>query len=139
MHFQLNGDSFNYVTSFPLLITYYVPAKDKSRGSGRVDGGTSLESQPWMDLLLQLLVDHPRLIMGKKNVLTHPSSTELHPIMRHTQLMACLLSGNPYKNRAYLQWVQTSIWPLGNQGQRSSTDHTSEGGHSFVTYGTSIR
>lgn len=94
-------------------------------------------SQPWMGTLLQLLVDHPRLIMGK-DVLTHPSTAEPHPLLKHTSLMACLLSGNPYENRAYLQRAQKSLWHPGNLAQRSSTGHTSEGGPSFVIDGISI-
>lgn len=74
-------------------------------------------SQPWMGMILRMLVDHSRIIMRRKDVLTHPSSAEMHPIMKHTRLMACLLSGRHSENGAYLQRVQTSSWPPGNPGQ----------------------
>ena len=52
-------------------------------------------SQPWMGMLLGMLIDHPRLIKKRKDILTHPSSAEGHPLMNHSQLLACFLSGNP--------------------------------------------
>ncbi|XP_071532017.1 uncharacterized protein [Panulirus ornatus] len=51
-------------------------------------------SQPEMGTLLTLLVKEPRLIPRGAHVLRHPSTEEEHPILRHTRLMACLLSGN---------------------------------------------
>ncbi|XP_045137462.1 uncharacterized protein LOC123519890 [Portunus trituberculatus] len=82
-------------------------------------------SQPWMGMLLHMLVDHPWLIMRGQAVLTHPSSAAQHPVLVHTQLMACRLSGSLSKHEAYLQTVQTSSWPLGSRGRPDNTDHTS--------------
>ncbi|MPC61343.1 hypothetical protein E2C01_055413 [Portunus trituberculatus] len=95
-------------------------------------------SQPWMDQLLRLLVAPPRLIMLRKGVLSHLSSAGVHPVMKHTQLMACLLSGNNCEHEAFLRRVQRSSWPRGNQVQPSHTNHISRGGHNFVVDGTSI-
>lgn len=95
-------------------------------------------SQPWMGTLLGMLIDYPRLITQKKAVLVHPSSGEEHPIMRHTQLMACLLSGSTCENEEFLRRVQTSSWPLGNQVPRNNTDRTLRDGHNFVINGTLV-
>ncbi|XP_045133112.1 uncharacterized protein LOC123517178 [Portunus trituberculatus] len=95
-------------------------------------------SQPWMGMLLGMLIDHPRLIRKSKDILIHPSSAESHPLMGHTQLMACLLSGNPFEHEAFIKRVRGSSWHLGSQAQRSSTGHISRGGHSFVVQGISI-
>ncbi|XP_076050262.1 uncharacterized protein LOC143030903 [Oratosquilla oratoria] len=57
-------------------------------------------SQPWMGALLRLLVEDPIIIMRRKKVLVWPLSTEEHPIMSHTRLMACLLSGKACENLA---------------------------------------
>lgn len=89
-------------------------------------------TQPWMGMLLNMLVEHPRILVRRRDILTHPSSTECHPIMRHTQLMACKLSGTILKHEAYLQKLQTSSWHHGNQEQPKLTQHTLAGGHSFV-------
>lgn len=95
-------------------------------------------SQPWMGALLQLLVAPPRLIMQKRGLLRHPASEEDHPIMRHTRLLACLLSGRLYENKAYLQQVRTSSWHPGSQAPESNIDHTLLNGNTFVVDGTLI-
>ena len=50
-------------------------------------------SQPWIGILLKMLINEPWLIM-RKDVLRQLSAAEEHPIMKHTRLMACLLSSN---------------------------------------------
>lgn len=95
-------------------------------------------SQPWMGTLLRLLVEDPRIIMRQKKVLTRPLSTEEHPVMSHTRLMACLLSGKTYENEAYLRKVRTLSWRHGNRGLKNNTSHMSTGGHNFVLDGISI-
>lgn len=95
-------------------------------------------SQPWMGALLQMLVKEPRLITESRNVLTLPLTTEEHPIMTHTKLMACLLSGRSCDNEAFRLRVRRSSWPLGSLGPKSSTVHMSTDGHSFVVDGILI-
>ncbi|KAK3890263.1 hypothetical protein Pcinc_005794 [Petrolisthes cinctipes] len=96
-------------------------------------------TQPWMGTLLKMLVDEPRIIKRRKNVLRHPSTTEEHPIMRHTKLMACSLSGKTYENKAYLQRVRTSYWLHGDQERRNSIDHITIKPHKEVSKDTIAR
>ncbi|MPC39644.1 hypothetical protein E2C01_033189 [Portunus trituberculatus] len=56
-----------------------------------------------MGTLLWMLIDHPHLITQKKEVLVYTSSGEEHPIMRHTQLMACILSGGTCETKEFLR------------------------------------
>lgn len=95
-------------------------------------------SQPWMGTLLKMLIREPRLIERRKDILRHPSSEDDHPVMRHTQLMACLLSGDTCEQEAFRKRVRTSSWPPGDRRQGNSTRHMSRDGYSFVTEGTSI-
>ena len=95
-------------------------------------------SQPWMGVLLRLLVEDPRIIQNRRDVLLHPSSAEEHPIMEHTSLMACRLSGNNLEHVEYLKRVRKLSWLPGNREQRDNTTHTSRGGHSFVVGETLI-
>lgn len=95
-------------------------------------------SQPWMGQLLRLLVAPPRLIMMRKGVLSHPSYKGEHPVMAHTQLIACLLSGIYSEHEAFLRRVRRSSWPHGNQVQQNNTSRISPDGHNFVLDGTSI-
>ncbi|XP_045112508.1 uncharacterized protein LOC123505355 [Portunus trituberculatus] len=39
-------------------------------------------SQPWMGALLGLLIDYPRLLPSRADILTHPSQVGAHPVMR---------------------------------------------------------
>lgn len=95
-------------------------------------------SQPWLGTLLRMLVDHPRVIMEKHGVLVHPSSDEEHPIMRHTRLMACSISGNTCRNKEYLRQGQKSSWPRGKQVHANNITHISGDGYCFVVDGISI-
>lgn len=137
--FSLNWSSFPLTYLFPpfSLISRCLQKirAEKAKGWIVVPFWTS---QPWMGMLLGMLIDHPRLIRKSKFILTHPSSAETHPLMGHTQLMACLLSGNPLEHGAFIQRVRGSSWRPGNQVQSCSTGHTSGGGHTFVVQGISI-
>ncbi|MPC94187.1 hypothetical protein E2C01_089343 [Portunus trituberculatus] len=95
-------------------------------------------SQPWMGMLLHMLIDHPRLLRKSETILTHPCSAGGHPLMGHTQLMAFLLSRSPFESEAYRQRAQIFSWHLGNQVQQNSTGHILEDGQTFVVEGTSI-
>ena len=95
-------------------------------------------SQPWMGTLLRMLVQGPRLIMRLKGVLSQPLSEEDHPIMQHTKLMTCLLSGNTCEAKAYQRKVQTSSWLHGDQKLRSNIGLTLTDEHNFVRDGTLI-
>lgn len=95
-------------------------------------------SQPWMGTLLTLLVKEPRLIPRGAHILRHPSTEEEHPILRHTRLMACLLSGNDCETREFRRQLRTSSLPPGDLLLQGNTSHISTGGYSFVVAGTSI-
>ena len=53
-------------------------------------------------MLLQLLIVFPRLITNGRNVLNHLSTIVPHPIMSHTGLMACFLSGENLQKQGVL-------------------------------------
>lgn len=95
-------------------------------------------SQPWMGTLLRLLVQEPLLITKTSKVLTLPFSTEDHPIMRHTKLLACLLSGNSCEPEAFRLRVRTSSWPPGSQEPKNNTTLMLPDGCNFVVDGISI-
>lgn len=95
-------------------------------------------SQPWMGTLVTMLIKEPRLIRRGLNVLRQPSTSEEHPILNHTRLMACLLSGNSCDNEEFRRQVRTSSCHHGGQQRQSSTAHMSTGGYSLEIEGTSI-
>lgn len=137
--FTLNWASFDLIYLFPpfSLITRCLQKMREERAKGWMVV-PMWTSQPWMGPLLQMLIKAPRLITQKTNVLRHPSSAEEHPIMTHTQLMACLLSGNNLEGEVYRQKVQRLSWHRGDQVRCGNIDHTLKDGHHFVIDGISI-
>lgn len=137
--FTLNWAFFDLIYLFPpfSLITRCLQKIREERAQGWIIV-PMWTSQPWMGSLLQMLVGAPRLITQKTNVLRHPSSAEEHPIMTHTKLMACLLSGNSLEGEVYRRKVQRLSWHRGDQVRCDNTDPTLTDGHHFVIDGISI-
>ena len=53
---------------------------------------------------MQMITDYPRLLPVQKDILTHPSQKgSCHPLWQQLQLMACKLSGQLSKSRAFLR------------------------------------
>ena len=67
-----------------------------------------------------------------------PIVQEEHPVMAHTQLIACLLSGNNSEHEAFLRWVRKSSWRYGNQVLQGNISRILSDGHNFVLEGTLI-
>lgn len=137
--FTLNWENFGLVYIFPpfSLIARCLQKLRAERARGWMIVPL-WPTQPWMGTLLRLLVEDPRIIKRQKKVLTWPSSREEHPIMSHTRLMTCLLSGKACENEAYLRKVRDLSWHHGNQGPGNNTGHMSTDGHNFVLDGISI-
>lgn len=137
--FTLNWASFDLIYLFPpfSLITRCLQKMKEERAKGWIVV-PMWTSQPWMGPLLQMLVKAPRLITQQTNVLRHPSSAEEHPIMAHTQLMACLLSGDSSEREVYRQKVRRLSWHRGDRVRCDNISHTLTDGQHFVIGGISI-
>ena len=64
------------------------------------DGGTGIvlvpnwPTQPWYPMLLKMLIDVPRILGPKSNLLSQPAEKNmLHPLRKKLSLLACLVSG----------------------------------------------
>lgn len=137
--FAINWAQFDLVYMFPpFSLIARCLQKMQAEGARGWIVVPSWMSQPWMETLLRMLVKEPRLIKRRKDVLLHPVTGVEHPILRHTKLMACLLSGKSCENKAFRQRVRTLSWPHGNQERRGNTAHMSTGRHSFAVEGTPI-
>ena len=61
-------------------------------------------TQPWYPKLMSLLVDMPRLLPVTRGTLYLPSKpSQPHPMEGKLKLIACKLSGNPLRSKAFLQ------------------------------------
>ena len=102
--------------------------------STRLVGGPLWPSQPWMGILLQLLIDFPHLITDRRKVLTHPTTLDPHPVMSPASRMACRLLGNTLQNRGVLPAaadIAPCLFP-GNQVLSGTTAFMSRGGRFYV-------
>ena len=82
----------------------------------QADGCTSLllvapvwPSQPWFPVLLQLLVDHPRTLPDRRDLLTIPGSGRHHHCPSLLHLTVWPLSANPYLQRDFRKKLPK--WP----------------------------
>ena len=90
-------------------------------------------TQPWYTKLMQMITDYPRLLPVKKDILTHPRRKgSCHPLWQRVHLMACKLSGQLSKSRAFRQKQQTLSSNPEDQLQASNTNHISGNGYSIV-------
>ena len=97
-------------------------------------------TQPWYTKLMQMITDYPRLLSVQKDILTHPSQKgSCHPLWQRLHLMACKLSRQLSKSRAFRQRQQTSSSNPGDQVQASNTNHISGNGYSIAIKGVLIQ
>ena len=97
-------------------------------------------TQPWYSKLMQMIIDHPRLLPVQKSILSRPSKAgSCHPLWQRLHLMACKLSGQPCKTRAFLKRQQTSFLNHGDQEHANNINHISHSGYNIVIKGVLIR
>ena len=86
-------------------------------------------TQPWHPKLTRLLVRRPNILPAQKsNVHLTFNKDRHHPLGRKLKLMACLLSGDPLKIKAFHQQLRQQSATRGGQAHRSSTAHTPKNG-----------
>ena len=91
------------------------------------------KSQVWFTKLISLLVDVPVLLPRKSNLLHHPLQTDnAHPILSHSHLAACRLSGKSFKVQAFQRTLSTLSSPPGVPAHDANTPSTCGSGLCFV-------
>lgn len=93
----------------------------------------------WYPQLTRLLIRKPILLPKGKYVLTlpHSGTSKPHPLQHKLQLLALQLSGNPLKQKAFMETLVPSCVQLGGR-TINSTRRTREGGKGFVLKGIFI-
>ena len=89
-------------------------------------------TQSWFPQMLNLLIQDPILLPRTKSLLTQPVSGEVHPLNNSLVLLACRLSGNPFKVREYHKTLQTLSYHPGAVQPNCSMRFTYESGYNFV-------
>ena len=89
--------------------------------------------------LLELLINHPRLLQPKKDLLQLNGRLGMvHPLHSKLALLVTIISGQPSKVQAYQQWLQPSFVMPGERESNSNTTAHCVDGDSFVVHGKSI-
>ena len=79
-------------------------------------------TQPWFPQLLELLIDHPRLLQPPKDLLQLNGRLDMvHPLHSKLALLVTIISGQPSKIQAYQQWLQPSFVMPGEREPNSNT------------------
>ncbi|GFR68709.1 reverse transcriptase/ribonuclease h/methyltransferase [Elysia marginata] len=96
-------------------------------------------TQSWWPHMLLDLVDTPVVLDHHKQILRHPQYPDVqHPLFPKTKLLACLLSGNASKSKAFRASLPLSSSLPGDQRQGSRMKLFSENGYNFVIENKSI-
>ena len=108
------------------------------------DGGTGMlvtpfwSTQPWFPQLLELLIDHPRLLQPKQDLQRNGRLDMVHPLHSKLALLVTIISGQPSKVQAYQQRLQPSFVMPGEREPNSNTTAHCVDWESSVVHGKSI-
>lgn len=84
-------------------------------------------TQVWFSTLMGMLMDHPRIL--PQNAVQNPlAQQQIIP-----RMMACPVSGNNLKTKAFRQQLQPSSWRAGEGARRSNMGQCIANGMPFVT------
>ena len=84
-------------------------------------------TQPWYPKLMSLLVETPRLLPVTRGTLFLPSRpSQPHPMEGKLKLIACKLSGNPLRSKAFLQKLPRLSSSRGGKAHLNSTNPTTK-------------
>ena len=90
-------------------------------------------TQPWYPKLMSLFVDMPRLLPVTRGTLYLPSKpSQPHPMEGKLKLIACKLSGNPLRSKAFLQKLPRLSSSHGGKAHLNSTNPTTKNGLTSV-------
>lgn len=85
-------------------------------------------TQLWYPMILDMLIDIPRLIPQRKRLLTIPGTEKIHPLYNQIRLLACRLSGKIWKIREFQKRLPESYWHLGEILLKNNMLHMSSDG-----------
>ena len=86
----------------------------------RQDGGEMIllapvwVTQSWFPMLMEMLVDNPRIFLVRNDTLFIPGTQKVHPLSNTLHMMACRISGNRFKAETFRQRLQISSWHRGD-------------------------
>lgn len=92
----------------------------------------SWTTQAYFSVVLELLIDMPRILKASARNLVHPSIVGPHPMHNQLDLLVCKLSGDRSKSLAFREKLLRSSCVPGERTPTNSTRSTLKNGLSFV-------
>ena len=86
----------------------------------------------------KLLVDFPVQLPSAPHLFSHSLSGVQHPVLPKMKLIACSLSGKPWRTEAFAKTLQTSSCQDGGREQRNVITPTLRSGLNMVMRGVKI-
>ena len=96
-------------------------------------------TQSWFSKLLEMLVDVPRNLPCRQNLLTLPHSTKTHPLWKKMKLMICRVSGESSKPSEFRRKYGKSSESRGEARRGPSIQWPLRDGKCFVVKGVLIQ
>ena len=96
-------------------------------------------TQSWFTRLLRLLIHEPLLLPKSNTSLYFPYRRKIMPTLPNVALIACLVSGNCTKTKAFQMKLRRQSYSHGDQTLNVNMTHTGNNGYSFVLKGCVIR
>ncbi|XP_046578019.1 uncharacterized protein LOC124285797 [Haliotis rubra] len=115
-----------------------VSSENRKRGSNSTDNSQDWPTQHWYAILMGLLVDHPRRLPRRMDLLTLPHNSELHPLRKKMTLLACFLSGKQWRSEEYRRTLTPSSFPRGGSLLKNSIKSSFRSGKCAVIKGKLI-
>ena len=95
-------------------------------------------TQSWFTRLLRLLIYEPLLLPKSNTSLYFPCRRKTMPTLPKVALMACLVSGNCRKTKAFQMKLHIQSYSHGDQTLNVNMTHIENNGYSFVLKGCVI-
>ena len=135
--FSISWSKFDFYAFPPFSIIGSVIRKIIHDGATGIIITPLWPTQYWFPQLGDHIIHAPVLLPKKKNLLSLPNN-KTHPLFPNLQLVAMLISGNPWKVRDFQQKLKTSSLNHGDQQQCKNTTQYSKDGNYFVAKGMRI-
>ena len=132
--FPVNWNDYDVFYAIPpfSLITQ-VPQKIQSHGVTGLLVVPDWPTQVWYPKLTQMLINYPLLIPPRKQLLCLPyNPMKVHRLHKTMWLLACHLSGDVLKTKAFQSRLATISLSHGELLRKNSTAHTSDNGRFSV-------
>lgn len=137
--FTFDWEQFHFIYAFPpfSLLSRCIRKIKTDKASGLVIT-PYWPTQVWFPFLMEILIDNPRVISRKKNLLTLPQLDRQHPLGKKLTLLACRVSGIPSEVEDFQKHQQRYSCHLGSTPPKNSIIHSSKNGLFTVVRGRLI-